>query len=81
MSKVSLVLYPGENWEDSSVTFTGETVSEVLAMKAEYLFQTVGAGEDPSLASKASKPLEEPLALTTPKPSGFLKKLKGGTDG
>ena len=52
----------------SSVTFIGATVSEVLAMKAEYLYlQTVGAsgeqkpsGEEPERGAPMPNPTPEP---------------------
>ena len=50
-----------------SVTVEGSTVSEALAMKVEYLLnQGAEAVEEPTVAAE--------------KPSGFLSKVKGGTD-
>lgn len=57
--------------EDGRVTFEGATVSEALAMKAEYLL-TVGLG-GPVLPDVEPEP-----SPSTPKPSGFLSRVKGG---
>ena len=71
MSEVRLSHY--SKGEGDDVVFIGDTVSEVLAMKADYLIQTVGEGDgaESGTATKVEAP------STTTKPSGFLSRIEG----
>lgn len=63
MSRCTINLYDGEGY----VSFEGATVSEALAMKAEYLLEMGGLGT----SSQSEPAVEKPV-------SGFLNKVRGG---
>ncbi len=66
MSKVTIVLHAQGG---GKVKLTGDTVTEALAMKAEYLLNVVGLGPPAATTEQGPPPS---------KPSGFLTNLKGG---
>jgi hypothetical protein len=67
MSKCTIMMWTED--PKGTVAFEGATVSEALAMKAEYLLSVGGLGP-PAATTEQGPP--------TVKPSGFLTHLKGG---
>lgn len=73
MSRVTLTYFTDGN---DVAEFEATTVSEALALRAEYLLLTVGEG---SAQENMPPPAADDAASPAPvKPSGFLSKTKGG---
>lgn len=72
MAKCIINIYDADGHTD--VTFEGSTVAEALAMRAEYLFETVGATSD----GKGEARTEGDIGVAPAPTTSFLNKLKGG---